>query len=99
MGMGDLVHAGRFSSAGACALVVTAKDPEEASHRYKCNKETRLPVVFISEVGAEGLENGSLVKVLFDVASQSPSAPKSKLSKNAQHPPPYKHFCRYILQK
>jgi len=88
IGQKDLVQASRFSCAGASALIVAAKDPEEARAEYKCCKETRIPVVFVTEVGAMALEHGSLVKMLFDVASESPQE-GPKLSKNA-------HFRRVI---
>jgi hypothetical protein len=83
----DLAHGARFSAAGACALVVIAKDPEEAGNSSKCGRDIRVPVVYISEEGSKGLELGSLVKVLFDVASLSPQAASAsaKLSKNAHY--------------
>ena len=84
IGQKDLVHASRFSCAGASALIVAAKDPEEARTEYKCCKETRIPVVFVTDVGAMALEHGSLVKMLFDVASESPQE-RHKLSKNAHY--------------
>lgn len=84
LGMEDLAYGGRFSSAGACALVATVKDPEAAGHEHTCSKETRIPVVFVSDIGAQGLEHGSLVKILFDVASQSPP-PAKTISKNAHY--------------
>ena len=80
----DLAHAGRFSSAGACALVVIVKSPKASSYLYKCSKDTRIPVVFISEVDAGALEHGSLSKLLFDVVQNSPPPPAcTKISKNA----------------
>jgi hypothetical protein len=80
----DLAHAGRFSSAGACALVVIVKSPKASSYLYKCSKDTRIPVVFISEVDAGALEHGSLSKLLFDVVPNSPPPPAcTKISKNA----------------
>ena len=81
----DLVHASRFSSAGACALVATSKDPDAAGAEYKCSKETRIPVAFISDAGSQSLDHGSLVKLLFDVASSSPAPVTSKISKNAHY--------------
>jgi hypothetical protein len=82
----DLAHGARFSAAGACALVVIAKDPEEAGNSSKCGRDIRVPVIYISEEGSKGLELGSLVKLLFDVASLSPPASASaKLSKNAHY--------------
>ena len=85
IGQQDLVHAGRFSSAGSSALIVAAKNPEHARVEYSCSKDTRIPVVFLSEVGALGLEHGSLVKMMFDVASESPVSERPKLSKNAHY--------------
>ena len=82
----DLAHGARFSAAGACALVVIAKDPEEAGNSSKCGRDTKVPVVYISEEGSKGLELGALVKLLFDVASLSPPASAcAKLSKNAHY--------------
>ena len=79
----DLAYGARFSSAGACAFVVIAKDPEHAGSTSKCGRDIRVPVVYISDEGGKVLELGSLVKVLFDVASHSPQPATSKLSKNA----------------
>ena len=83
----DLVHAGRFSSAGACALVVISKDPEGSGNEYNppwCRKETKITVVFISESGAKNLNPGSLAKITFDVENDlSNVASEVKMSKNA----------------